>query len=513
MAETTLEPDTREVRGACPLDCPDTCSWIVTVKGGEAVAPARRSGAPVHARIAVQQGRRLPELRARAPTACCIRCAGSGRRATASSSASRGTRRSTRSPRGSATSSPATAREAIWPFIGTGNMGLIHGAYGAGRRLWNALGTSRHVQTICTIAGGFGTGYTLGENRVGMDPETLRFSKLVVLWGANVLSTHPHLWRPILEARKSGAQVVVIDPIRTRTAAASDWHLAPLPGTDAALALGLLHVVVGEGREDREFIAGHTLGWEAFRARILEFPPARVAAITGLPAESIVELGRRLAETRPTGIRIGIGLQRHGGGGMAVRTITLHPRRDRRLALPRRRRPLRHPRLLRRELGGAVARRPAAAADAGPAHDAARRRAARARRPAGQGAVRLRQQSRGQRAASDQGPARPGARRPVHGRRRALPDRHRPLRRHRAAGDDADRAPRSADRLRPPVPGLERAGGAAARRVPADDGDLPAPGAHDGPRRAGALRQRRGRSRGRCSTAGIRRWPASRSRR
>ena len=215
--------------------------------------------------------------------------------------------------------------EAIWPFIGTGNMGLIHGAYGAGRRLWNALGTSQHVQTICTIAGGFGTGYTLGHNRVGMDPETFQFSKLVVLWGANVLSTHPHLWRPILEARKRGAQVVVIDPIRTRTAAASDWHLAPLPGTDAALALGLLHVVVREGREDRDFIAGHTLGWEAFRARIEAFPPARVAAITGLPTESIVELGRRLADNRPTGIRIGIGLQRHGGGGMAVRTISCIP--------------------------------------------------------------------------------------------------------------------------------------------------------------------------------------------
>jgi anaerobic selenocysteine-containing dehydrogenase len=158
-----------------------------------------------------------------------------------------------------------------------------------------------------------------------MDPETLRFSKLVVLWGANVLSTNPHLWRPILEARSNGASIVAIDPIRTRTAAASDWHLAPMPGTDAALALGLLHVVLAEGREDRDFIGRRTIGWEAFRQRILEFPPSRAAAITGLPIESIVELGKRLAKTRPTGIRIGIGLQRHGGGGMAVRTITCIP--------------------------------------------------------------------------------------------------------------------------------------------------------------------------------------------
>jgi anaerobic selenocysteine-containing dehydrogenase len=215
--------------------------------------------------------------------------------------------------------------EAIWPYVGTGNMGLIQGIYGAGRRLWNVLGASRNLVTICTIAGGVGTGYTLGDNRVGMDPETLRFSKLIVLWGANVLSTHPHLWRPILDARKNGAFVVAIDPIRTRTAAASDWHLAPMPGTDAALALGLLHVVLGEQGEDGRFIDEHTQGWDAFRRRILEFPPARAATITGLTADAIIELGERLAETRPTGIRVGIGIQRHGGGGMAVRTITCIP--------------------------------------------------------------------------------------------------------------------------------------------------------------------------------------------
>jgi anaerobic selenocysteine-containing dehydrogenase len=215
--------------------------------------------------------------------------------------------------------------EAIWPFLGSGSMGLLQGVYGAGRRLWNVLGTSRHVMSICTIAGGFGTGYTLGDNRVGMDPETLRLSKLVVLWGANVLTTNPHLWRSISEARANGANLVVIDPIRTRTAAQSDWHLAPIPGSDAALALGLLHVVLSEGKEDVAFIDGHTLGGPAFRQRILEFPPARVAGITGLPIESIVDLGHQLAATRPTGIRIGIGIQRHAGGGMAVRTITCIP--------------------------------------------------------------------------------------------------------------------------------------------------------------------------------------------
>ena len=316
--------EVRHVRGACPLDCPDTCSWIVAVKGGEPVAlrgdpdhPYTRgslcnkvAGYLAYAR---SRDRLLHPLRRVGPKG-----SGAFTRISWDEALSR-------IAAGFGDAIEQHGPEAIWPYVGSGNMGLIQGIYGAGRRLWNVLGTSRHLVTMCTIAGGFGTGYTLGDNRVGMDPETLRFSKLVVLWGANVLSTNPHLWRPILEARRKGAQVVAIDPIRTRTAAQSDWHLAPIPGTDAALALGLLHVVLAEGGEDREFIDRSTVGWEAFRRRILEYPPSRVAAITGLPADSVVELGKRLGETRPTGIRIGIGIQRHGGGGMAVRTITCIP--------------------------------------------------------------------------------------------------------------------------------------------------------------------------------------------
>jgi len=316
--------DLGQVRGACPLDCPDTCSWIVTVREGEAVA---LRGDPQH-----------PYTRG----SLCNKVSGYLDYTRSSERLLYPMRRVGPKGEGEFTQiswDEALERiaaglgkviathgaEAIWPYVGSGSMGLIQGVYGAGRRLWNVLGTSRHIVTMCTIAGGFGTGYTLGDNRVGIDPETFRYAKLVVLWGANVLSTHPHLWRPILEARRNGASIVAIDPIRTRTAAASDWHLAPMPGTDGALALGLLNVVLGERREDREFLSERTVGWEAFRKRILEFPPSRAAAITGLPTESVVALGKRLAETRPTGIRIGIGIQRHGGGGMAVRTITCIP--------------------------------------------------------------------------------------------------------------------------------------------------------------------------------------------
>ena len=320
----TLPAGSRQIRGACALDRADTCSWNVTVEHGE---PVQLRGDPDHPytrgvlcnkvadylAYARSPDRVLYPMRRVGPK-------GSGELVRISWDEAL----ATIAARFRAVIAEHGA-EAIWPFLGTGSMGLLQGAYGAGRRLWNVLGAARHVQTICTIAGGFGTGYTLGDNRVGMDPETLRLSKLIVLWGANVLTTHHHLWRSILDARAAGAMVVAIDPIRTRTAAAADWHLAPLPGSDAALALGLLHVVLAEGGEDRAFLAEHTTGWDAFRRRILEFPPARAAAITGLAVDDIVALGKRIATTRPTGIRVGIGLQRHGGGGMAVRTITCIP--------------------------------------------------------------------------------------------------------------------------------------------------------------------------------------------
>jgi anaerobic selenocysteine-containing dehydrogenase len=316
--------DVHEVRGACALDCPDTCAWLVGVEDGEAVS---LRGDPRHPYTRGSLCNKLADYLAstRSPARLLhpLRRAGpkgAGRFVRVSWEEALATI-AARLREVIETDGP----EAIWPLLGSGNMGLIQGAYSAGRRLWNVLGASRHVQTMCTIAGGYGTGYTFGDNRVGIDPETFRFAKLVLVWGANPLSTHPHLWRPILEAKKSGARVIAIDPIRSRTAAACDEHLAPIPGTDAALALGLLHVVLEEGAEDRAFLDEHTLGWEAFRARILEFPPCRAAAITGLAEESIVALGKRVARTRPTAIRIGIGLQRHAGGGMAVRTISCIP--------------------------------------------------------------------------------------------------------------------------------------------------------------------------------------------
>jgi anaerobic selenocysteine-containing dehydrogenase len=314
----------REILGACPLDCPDTCSWVVTVRDGVAV---NVRGNPDHPFTA---GALCAKVNGYAEHTCAPdRLTHALRRV-----GRKGEGRFERIPLDEALDEVAArlaavveryGGEAIWPYNGTGTLGFLQGCEGpAGARLWNVLGASRHKLTICSVAGRVGSTYTTGT-AAGMDPETFVDSRLILLWGTNTLTSGHHIWKYIQAAKRAGAHLVAIDPIRTRTAERADEHLAPLPGTDAALALGLLWVVVDRGAEDRDYIREHTVGWEAFRERILEYPPDRVAAITGLEAEQIVALGRRLAETRPTAIRATMGLQRHAGGGMAVRTLATIP--------------------------------------------------------------------------------------------------------------------------------------------------------------------------------------------
>ncbi|WP_214109964.1 molybdopterin-containing oxidoreductase family protein [Acrocarpospora catenulata] len=312
------------VLGACPLDCPDTCSWVVTVKDGEAVGLRGNRDHPyTRGALCVKVNRYLEHTKAADRILYPLKRVGP-----------KGAGEFVRISWDEALDTIAGrltsiidefGGEAIWPYQGTGTLGYIQGETGeAGRRFWNVLGASRHDLNICSRAGNVGLRYTNGTP-AGMDPETMARSRLILLWGTNTLTSGHHLWKFVQDARADGAYVVAIDPIRTRTAEQADEHLPIRPGTDGALALGLLHVVLEEGAEDRDYLAEHTLGWAEFREEILKYPPSRVAELTGLPEADIRALGVRLAHTRPTAIRATMGIQRHRGGGAAMRVIACIP--------------------------------------------------------------------------------------------------------------------------------------------------------------------------------------------
>ena len=213
--------------------------------------------------------------------------------------------------------------EAILPYSYAGTMGFLHNA-GMDRRFFHRLGASRLDRTICSSAGGVGLTQALGF-RYGTEPEQFRHSKLILAWGANILGTNVHLWPFIMEARRNGAKLYVIDPNRNRTGAAADRHYFINPGSDMALALAMMHVIIGENLHDADYVARYTEGFDALRERVNAWTPARAAELTGIAADDIVALAREYAATRPAVIRLNYGVQRSERGATAVRTIALLP--------------------------------------------------------------------------------------------------------------------------------------------------------------------------------------------
>jgi len=213
--------------------------------------------------------------------------------------------------------------ESILPYSYAGTMGYLQGE-SMDRRFFHSLGASKLDRTICSTAGGAGMRMTVGAN-IGADTEAVGQSDLILLWGTNTLTANPHLWPFVLQAREKGAPVICIDPIRTRTARQCDEWIPIRPGTDAALALGMMHVLFAEHLKDDDFLAQHTSGAEQLCARAMEWTPERASATTGIPADTIVSLARRYGRSKNAFIRVNYGLQRHAGGGMAVRTIACLP--------------------------------------------------------------------------------------------------------------------------------------------------------------------------------------------
>jgi len=213
--------------------------------------------------------------------------------------------------------------ESILPYSYAGTMGLLNGS-GMDRRFFHRLGASRLDRTICSTAGMAGMTEALGV-RYSTEPEQFQHSKLIIAWGANIHGTNVHLWPFVQKAKHNGAKLIVIDPVRTRTAAAADQHLTIYPGTDLALALGLMHVIIGEDLFDHEYVEQHTRSFEGLKAHVASYTPERVAALTGIEREQIVTLAREYATTRPASIRLNYGVQRSERGGRAIQAVGYLP--------------------------------------------------------------------------------------------------------------------------------------------------------------------------------------------
>ncbi|KVE95215.1 molybdopterin oxidoreductase family protein [Burkholderia vietnamiensis] len=312
---------TQIARAVCPHDCPDTCAMRVTVEKGKAIkvtgdpehpptqgvlctkvsryadrvhhpdrltVPLKRVGAKGEGRFAPitwseafdEIGRRLGDIAARSP-------------------------------------------ESILPYSYAGTMGLVQGE-GIAQRFFHKIGASRLERTICAAAGAAGLRYTYGGN-IGMHLEHFEESELILIWGANPIASSLHFWTRAQEAKRRGARLVAIDPYRSLTAEKCHQHIALKPGTDGAFALGMMHVLITENLLDHDYIANHTVGFEALKARALSYPPERVARICGIDASELIELARRYGVTRKASIRLNYGMQRVRGGGNAVRAIASLP--------------------------------------------------------------------------------------------------------------------------------------------------------------------------------------------
>jgi anaerobic selenocysteine-containing dehydrogenase len=313
------------VHTACPHDCPDACSVLVTIEDGRATRVAGNPDHPVTrgflcGKVAkyldrvYSPDRLLYPMRRIAPKGV------AGAQAFERISWDEALGEIARKLNAVASE---FGPESILPYSYGGTLGQVHGN-GMDRRFFHRLGASQLDRTICSQAGGVALASVTGA-KYGVEPQDYRHARYIIAWGANIHGNNIHLWPFVEEARRNGAKLVVIDPFRTRTARLADWHLAIRPGTDVALALGLMHCIIEENLYDKSFVAKHTSGFEELRQRASEYDPARVAEITGLDTAEIVRLAREYATASPAVIRLNYGVQRCENGGMAVRAIAMLP--------------------------------------------------------------------------------------------------------------------------------------------------------------------------------------------
>ena len=335
MPEVTLRHDHstdlplhRQVLGACPHDCPDTCSLLTTVVDGKAI---KVQGNPDHPQTdgvlctkvaryterTYHPERLLQPLKRTGPK-------GSGQFAPVSwDSAIADICQRLKA----IIADPAQGPQAVLPYSYAGTMGWVQ-SEGMAARFFNRMGASLLDYTICASAGGAGLAHTLGAN-VGMAVEQFAHAKLIVVWGSNPITSSVHFWRYAQEAKRKGTRLVCIDPRKSETAEKCHSHIALLPGTDAALALALMHELIVHDWLDQDYLDRYTVGWEALRARALQWPPARAAQVCGISVQEIEALARDYGQTcrdgQPAAIRLNYGMQRSRGAANAVRAVLCLP--------------------------------------------------------------------------------------------------------------------------------------------------------------------------------------------
>ncbi len=313
---------TRTVYGACPHDCPDTCALQVTVENERVIkVQGRAEHANTHGALCTKVSRYaertyhaervlhpLKRVSRKTEPPAFVRVSWAEALADI---AARLKAIAARDP------------QRIQPYSYAGTMGLLQGEAMAGR-VWNALGAARLDRTICASAGGAALAMTYGH-KLGMHTRHFAGARLIVIWGSNSITSNLHFWTYANQARRAGAKLVCIDPRKTETADKCHQHIAVLPGTDGALALGLMHELIRNDWLDHDYIERHVDGWPELRGKALDWPPERVAEVCGISADEVRGLARDYGTTTPAAIRMNYGLQRVRGGGNAVRLIALLP--------------------------------------------------------------------------------------------------------------------------------------------------------------------------------------------
>ena len=317
---TALAQNTR-VHGTCHHDCPDSCGWHVTVEDGVAV---QMRGNPAHP---YSKGELCPKVtkfvdRVYSPQRITTPLRRVGAKGEGLFEPISWADALTEIAAKFQHAIDTHGAESIMPYSDAGNQSLV--SMGFTERFWNHLGGTRLLRAICGPTVGAGIRMTNGTTKA-LDPQEVRHAKLIILWGTNTRLTNRHLWPTIEAARADGAQLVVIDPIRTVTADEADWFVQPLPGTDIALMLAMMHVLIRDGLTDVAWVAAHTLGFDELAAHVAEWTPARAAASCGLDVATIERLATLYGTIRPTTIRTLVGAEHHENGAMFFRTLACLP--------------------------------------------------------------------------------------------------------------------------------------------------------------------------------------------